>query len=129
GCGDTEYLAVFDQLLIPIARQFNPEFVLISSGFDCHRRDPLGGMSVTAAGFTAMTRRVKRLAAECCAGKLVAVLEGGYDLQALTEGGRAVIQELGREADEPITPAATNPRVGPVIERARHFLSPYWQLN
>jgi acetoin utilization deacetylase AcuC-like enzyme len=129
GFGDAEYLAVFDQLLMPIARCFNPEFVLISSGFDCHRRDPLGGMKVTADGFTAMTRRLKRLAAECCAGKLVAVLEGGYDLEALGEGGRAVIEELGREADEPIITATPNSRVAPIIERARHFLAPYWPLE
>ncbi|HLW70297.1 MAG TPA: histone deacetylase [Candidatus Binataceae bacterium] len=129
GFGDAEYLAVFDHLLLPIARRFNPEFVLISSGFDCHQRDPLGGMRVTANGFTAMTRRLKRLAAECCAGKLVAVLEGGYDLEALSAGGRAVIEELGREADEAIATAAPNPRVASILERARHFLAPYWQLD
>ena len=126
--GNSEYLSALDDLILPIARQFRPEFVLISAGFDCHHRDPLGGMRVTEEGFTAMTRRMKRLAAEYSEGKLVAVLEGGYDLSALAEGGRAVIEELGRDADEPIDSAVRSAHVGPIIDRAQHFLSPYWKL-
>lgn len=129
GCGDAEYLAIFDRLLLPIARAFQPEFVLISSGFDCHHRDPLGGMRVTEAGFTAMARRMKRLAAESCGGNLVAVLEGGYDLQALAQGGRAVIEELGREADEPFAIAPEAARAAHIIDRARYFLTPYWKFD
>jgi acetoin utilization deacetylase AcuC-like enzyme len=127
--GDAEYLRIFDELLLPIARQFNPEFVLISSGFDCHYRDPLGAMRVTGDGFVAMTRRLKRLAAECCGGRIVAALEGGYDLTALVEAGRAVIDELGRQADEPISAALAGERAQPIIERARYFLSPYWHFD
>jgi acetoin utilization deacetylase AcuC-like enzyme len=127
--GDSDYLAIFDELLMPIARQFRPEFVLISAGFDCHHRDPLGGMRVTEDGFTGMARRMKRVAAECCDGRLVAVLEGGYDLQALAESARAVIDEFGREADEPI--AAVNPgeRAAPLLDRATHFLGPHWRIR
>src|SRR5260370_20600257 len=125
--GDHEYLRAFDEVLLPIAREFNPEFVLISSGFDCHSRDPLGGMRVTEAGFIAMTRRMKRLAVECCDGKMVAVLEGGYDLKALADSGGAVIDEMGREAGEPIPPATDGGRIVPIIERARYFQRPYWQ--
>jgi len=126
--GDAEYLSVFDDLLLPIARQYRPEFVLVSAGFDCHHRDPLGGMRVTEAGFTAMTRRLKRLAAECCDGKVVAVLEGGYDLKALADGGRALIDELGRDVDEPIDDTSGNARITPLIDGARRVLSPYWRL-
>jgi acetoin utilization deacetylase AcuC-like enzyme len=126
--GDGEYLPVFDNLLIPIARQFKPEFVLISAGFDCHHRDPLGGMRVSEEGFTAMARRMTALAAEYCGGKIVAVLEGGYDLQALADGTRAVIEELGRDG-ETVAPTRQSQRVAPLIDRARHFLSPYWNLD
>jgi len=125
--GDDEYLRVFDDLLMPIARQFNPQFVLISSGFDCHFRDPLGGMRVTERGFLAMARRMKRLAAECCNGRMVAALEGGYDLKALADSGREVIDELGREADEPIAPAGACARILPIIQRSRYFHAPFWQ--
>jgi acetoin utilization deacetylase AcuC-like enzyme len=126
--GDNEYLSIFDDLLLPIARQFQPEFVLISAGFDCHHRDPLGGMRVTEAGFTAMARRMTRLAAESCGGKVVAVLEGGYDLQALAAGARAVIEEFGRDA-ESVVAGAGSQRAVPLLDRARHFLSPYWKLD
>ena len=126
--GDNEYLRIFDAVLAPVVRQFRPEFILVSSGFDAHFRDPLGGMRVTEAGFAALARRVKRMAAECCGGRMVAALEGGYDLQALADSGRSVIEELGREADEPITPAADGDRVIPIIERSHYFLSRYWKF-
>jgi acetoin utilization deacetylase AcuC-like enzyme len=127
--GDDEYLRAFDDLLMPIARQFKPEFILISSGFDCHFRDPLGGMRVTERGFLAMARRLKRLAAEFCAGRLVAALEGGYDLKALADSGREVIDELGRADDEPIAPAADGLRVIPIIERAQYFHDQFWKFS
>jgi acetoin utilization deacetylase AcuC-like enzyme len=126
--GDHEYLRGFDEVLAPILRQFRPEFILISSGFDAHFRDPLGGMRVTEAGFAAMARRVKRLAAECCEGRMVAALEGGYDLRALTDSGRMVIDEMGRNPDEPDFPPGDGGRVIPIIQRSHYFLSPYWKL-
>jgi len=128
-CGNDEYLSIFDELFLPIARLFNPEFILVSAGFDCHQRDPLAMMRVNEDGFTAMARRLKRLAAECCDGKLVAVLEGGYDLRALVDSGRALIDELGREADETIIPVAMAPRAVPIVERAKYFLGPHWKLD
>jgi acetoin utilization deacetylase AcuC-like enzyme len=124
--GDPEYLRAFDELLMPIGRIFKPEFILVSAGFDCHFRDPLGQMRVTEEGFAAMARRVKRLAAECCNGRMVAALEGGYDLNAIAASGQAVIEEFGREPDEHIVPAAGGDRVMPIVERARRNLAPYW---
>ena len=128
GLGDAEYLRIFDDLLTPVVEQFRPQFILVSAGFDSHNRDPLGGMRLTEAGFTAMTRRVKRMAAQFCGGRIVAALEGGYDLLALAESGRAVIDEFGREADEPLQPFRNGDRVIPTIERARYFLAPYWRF-
>jgi acetoin utilization deacetylase AcuC-like enzyme len=127
--GDAEYLRVFDRLIVPIGRHFKPEFILISAGFDCHFRDPFGAMRVTEAGFAAMARRVKRLAAECCEGKIVAALEGGYDLAALAESGRAVIEEFGREPDEPIHDSRDGDRIMPMIERASHNVGRFWNLG
>ena len=71
---------------------------------------------------------VVRMAAECCGGRMAVALEGGYDLQALVDSGRSVIDELGRGADEPIVPAADGARVVPIIERARYFLANYWKF-
>ena len=126
--GDNEYLRAFDELLLPIAYQFKPEFVLISAGFDAHFRDPLGGMRITDDGFLAMTRRLQRLADECCKGKMVAALEGGYDLRALAECGRVIINEFGRDGGEPLSAANDGQRAEPIIQRARYFLKDYWHI-
>jgi acetoin utilization deacetylase AcuC-like enzyme len=126
--GDAEYLRVFDELIIPIGRAFKPEFILISAGFDCHYRDPLGQMAVSETGFEQMARRVRRLAAECCEGRVVAALEGGYDLAALANSGKAVLEEFGREADEPLAHPPGGDRVIPVIDRARKGVGQYWNV-
>lgn len=127
--GDAEYLRVFDELILPIGRAYKPEFILISAGFDCHYRDPLGAMAVTEHGFQQMTRRVRRLAAECCGAKVVAVLEGGYDLEALANSGKEVLEEFGRDEDEPIEFPAGGERVIPIIERAQKGVGQFWSLG
>jgi acetoin utilization deacetylase AcuC-like enzyme len=129
GFGDNEYLRIFDQLLLPVAQQFKPEFVLISAGFDAHYRDPLGGMRITQAGFLAMARRLMHLADEFCEGKLVAALEGGYDLRALAECGRSVIDELGRDSNEQVPEMKEGQRAVPIIQRASYFLKDHWQIE
>ena len=126
--GDSEYLRIFDELIIPIGRAFKPEFILVSAGFDCHWRDPLGEMQVTEHGFAQMMRRIKRLAAETCDGKIVAALEGGYNLEAMANSGAAVIEEMGREADERLEAASGGERVMPIIERVRKGVGQYWNL-
>jgi len=78
GSGDSDYLRVFQEKLKPAAINFGPEFVLISAGFDAHEDDLLGGINVTAEGFAQLTQIVKQIAQECCEGRLVSVLEGGY---------------------------------------------------
>lgn len=85
GCGDAEYLEVFKKIFYPKAHKFKPDFVLISAGFDAHRNDPLGHMNVTAAGYEWMTEAVKAVAQESAQGRIVSLLEGGYDLDALAE--------------------------------------------
>jgi len=83
GAVDEDYQAAFASVVVPVVRQFAPDLVIVSAGFDAHERDPLGGMRVTTPAFGAMTRELKALADECCHGRIVAVVEGGYDLQAL----------------------------------------------
>ncbi len=94
GYGDPEFVALYRQLLQPLAIEFDPDLVLVSAGFDIHARDPLGRMQVTSAGFAALTRLLMDIAANCCEGKLVLVLEGGYSRNALQESIRAVLTEL-----------------------------------
>ena len=66
GCTDAEYLQVFQDIVVPAAEKFQPEWILVSAGFDPHRRDPLGGMNVTEAGFGAMARLLLALAEPVC---------------------------------------------------------------
>ena len=83
GCGDSEYREVFENILYPAARTFEPDLVLISAGFDAHRDDPLAGMNVTEDGYAQMTSIVRDIAERYCEGRLVSSLEGGYNLEAL----------------------------------------------
>ncbi|KAL8164265.1 UNVERIFIED_CONTAM: hypothetical protein K2H54_048358, partial [Gekko kuhli] len=79
--GDVEYLAAFHQIVMPISYEFNPELVLVSAGFDAARGDPLGGCLVTPECYAHMTHLLSGLAG----GKLALVLEGGYNLESISE--------------------------------------------
>ena len=94
GCGDNEYRKVFEEKLKPAAAAFRPDFVLISAGFDAAQHDLLGGMKITPEGYAALTRIVKSIAAEHCHGRLVSVLEGGYNLDALAKSVEAHVRVL-----------------------------------
>lgn len=94
GAGDTEIVDAFRQKLVPAARAFEPEFVFISAGFDAHRDDPLAGLDVTASGYRQLTQVVLDIAAKFAHGRVVSLLEGGYDLQALGRSVAAHVEEL-----------------------------------
>ncbi len=95
GVGDEGYLYVMKKLFLPIALEFGPQLILVSAGQDCHFADYLGGMEVTSLGFSAMTHLVLKVAACRCPGKVVAVLEGGYNPEALATSNLAVLSALG----------------------------------
>jgi acetoin utilization deacetylase AcuC-like enzyme len=94
GCGDPEYMRVFNDVVAPAAKKFKPEWILVSAGFDPHRRDPLGGMEVTEAGFTGMARLLLKQADQYAGGKIAFLLEGGYDLTALRKSVAAVLEAM-----------------------------------
>lgn len=94
GRGDGEYRRAFEDKLVPAAMAFDPEFVLISAGFDAHEDDLLGQMNVTTEGFAELTRVVKRIAGKCCDGRLASVLEGGYGLKGLAVSVEAHVRVL-----------------------------------
>ncbi|HET9215433.1 MAG TPA: histone deacetylase [Terriglobia bacterium] len=94
GAGDTQFLEAFKTRLVPEARRFKPDLILISAGFDGMRNDVLGRFDITPRGFTEMTRVVVDLANELCQGRLVSVLEGGYRLDGLSESVAAHVRVL-----------------------------------
>ncbi len=94
GCGDLEYLGVLQRLLLPAARSFRPELLLVSCGFDAHRDDPLGSMELSEQGFRGIAALLRAAADELCGGRLACVLEGGYAQTGLREGTRALLDAL-----------------------------------
>lgn len=97
GQGNEQYLEVFDQLFMPALNAFEPEMVLISAGYDAHVADPLGGMRLTEEGFAVLTARLADLADRTAEGRVVAVLEGGYDPPALARSIESTLLALDGE--------------------------------
>jgi acetoin utilization deacetylase AcuC-like enzyme len=128
GAVDEDYRLVFSEVILPAVRRFQPDLVLASAGFDAHERDPLAGMRLTTAAFSAMAMELRRIAEECCDGKLVAVTEGGYDLPALEDSLRALIGALATEdlesAPWPAPSAITPSRGRTAVAEVRAALGP-----
>jgi acetoin utilization deacetylase AcuC-like enzyme len=97
GTGDETYIAAFEQQLLPRALEYRPDCVLISAGFDAHYADPLGQMQVTEEGYRRLTQVVKEIAAMCCQHRLISVLEGGYNLEALGRSVHVHLDELRQQ--------------------------------
>jgi acetoin utilization deacetylase AcuC-like enzyme len=130
GAVSEDYRIVFAEVVLPVVRQFKPDLVLVSAGFDAHERDPLGNMRLTTEAFAAMTMELRAVAAECCDGRMALVTEGGYDLQALAASLDAVVLALAG----PIGPA-TWPKNDVASARGRaaagattRALQPFWKL-
>jgi acetoin utilization deacetylase AcuC-like enzyme len=119
GYGDATYATVYKDILLPIARRFQPELILVSAGFDAHHVDPLAMMRLTHHGYTHLARELVQMANELCGGKIVFVMEGGYDLKALSHGMRNVAHVLLGEdqISDPYGEApGTEPDNGKLIE-------------
>jgi len=94
GAGSEEFRAAMEETILPAIAAFRPELIMISAGFDAHRRDPLAALEFETEDYHWATERLCALAAECCAGRVVSTLEGGYDLQALAESAAAHLAAL-----------------------------------
>jgi len=99
GSGNTEYEAVFVKRIMPALDAFGPDFLLISAGFDAHASDPLGDMRLTSEFYARMTTWLMEIADRHAAGRIVSLLEGGYDLDALGESVTAHLGALAGHAD------------------------------
>ena len=118
GCGDNEYLLVFEQVITPAAKRFKPQLVLVSAGYDAHWADELALMQLSVSGFGEMARAIRGLANELCEGRLVFTLEGGYHLSALAASIKATFDVLlGKTSSD--DPLGQSPRsaAAPKIDR------------
>jgi acetoin utilization deacetylase AcuC-like enzyme len=131
GATDEDYQLVFAQVVLPVLRQFKPDILLVSAGFDAHERDPLGGMRLTTGAFAAMTAELRAVADECCGGRIVLLVEGGYDLEALRASLDAVVRVLagkGAPAAWPPAGADRSTRGHAGANAAKAALAPFWRL-
>ncbi|MDY0000452.1 MAG: histone deacetylase [Polyangia bacterium] len=130
GSGDAELMEVFDRVFVPVLMQYKPDVLLVSAGYDAHEADPLGGMEVSDEGFRMMARKLHLVAKATSKGRLVALLEGGYDTEALGRCAVGLLEELtAEEPEEPSKPGGgCNPRVAAVIDEVRRHQEAYWSL-
>jgi acetoin utilization deacetylase AcuC-like enzyme len=130
GCGDGEYLGVFEKILRPVALEFNPQMILVSAGFDIYEGDPLGGMQVTPKGFAGLTRSIMEMADACCAGKVVITLEGGYHVQGQRDSVKEVLKELSGISKTNLSNILEKggPRtLEPIIQQAAEVHGRHWK--
>ena len=112
---------------MPVAGEYSPDLIIASTGFDTYRKDPLGGMKMTAEGYGVLTHELMQMADLCCDGKLVLVLEGGYHLDGLSRGVAYCIEALlGKyQPDEYSNKAGL---AAPHIKATKQVLSQYWKF-
>jgi acetoin utilization deacetylase AcuC-like enzyme len=118
GCSDQEYMEVFQHIVVPAAENFQPEWILVSAGFDPHQRDPLGGMRVTEEGFAGMAGALSSVAKRFSEARIALTLEGGYDLAGLRNSAAAVLSALEHgKAQQNGVLRLSESRIEPLIRR------------
>ncbi|XP_050376901.1 histone deacetylase 5 [Argentina anserina] len=122
-CGDADYFAVWEHILIPVAKEFNPDLIIVSAGFDAAIGDPLGGCRITPYGYSVMLKKLMNFAN----GKIVLALEGGYNFESIAKSMLACVEVLLE--DKPIlgsSEAYPFESTWSVIQAVRQTLSDYW---
>lgn len=134
GTGDNAYLKAFDDIVVPIIRQYKPQFVLASIGYDGCRNDPVAKLNLSAIAFALIIEKTLHMAATICQGRFAGVLEGGYNLTRL---GRLVVSTISKMADFPYAieeeTIPANLRVEREAEKAikevKETQSAFWDLE
>lgn len=125
GKTDSDYLYIFEKLLSPVTQKFQPDFIIVSAGFDIYEGDPLGGMRITAEGFGALANALMRLADKHCKDRILFALEGGYNLRGLSFGSKEVLLQLSGQKKQPDIPAEasadTKRELQPIFEILKKF--------
>ncbi|KAG6153341.1 hypothetical protein E4U46_006745 [Claviceps purpurea] len=123
GMGDGEYLAAFQKIVMPIAKEFNPDLVVISAGFDAADGDELGGCFVTPPCYAHMTHMLMSLAD----GKVAVCLEGGYNLTAISNSAVAVARTLMGEPPPKMVIPKLNKEAARALAKVQAYQAPYWE--
>ncbi|SCZ95178.1 BZ3500_MvSof-1268-A1-R1_Chr11-2g03334 [Microbotryum saponariae] len=123
GMGDADYIYAFQQIIMPIAYEFAPDFVLVSAGYDAAEGDELGQMKVTPAGFAHMTHLLSVLAD----GKLVLALEGGYNVESVVKSAHACVEVLVGDEPRRLELGAASQSATNVCHEVMKVQSKYWK--
>lgn len=123
-CGDDDYLRVYEEILVPVARRFQPQLILVSAGYDPHWADQIAMMQLSVQGFMRIVEIIKGLAAELCNGRVLFTLEGGYNLEAISQGVKGTLELLLGNAwsGDPLGKAPTlrkPPSIEPVLDAVK----------
>jgi acetoin utilization deacetylase AcuC-like enzyme len=131
---DKEYLKAFDDVVVPITRQYAPQFVLMSIGYDGHYGDPVAKLNLSAFTYALIFEKILDLASTLCEDRFVAVLEGGYNLRqlgklaALTISKMAGFSYLVKDRERPAG-SRVKKRAEKVIEEVKKVHSAFWSLE
>jgi len=131
GTGESAYLESIDDVVAAVLEQFRPHWILVSAGYDAHRDDPLTDLGLSARSFGRLAARVKSLADSLCEGRLVCFLEGGYDLDALSDSFEATVSVLSgvpAEIEEAQGPEAPSDGARAVVAAAKEIAGIHWAL-
>jgi len=131
--GDEIYLEAFNQIAVPIVKQYKPQFILVSAGFDGHYTDPVAELALSTLSYTQVFSQILGLASRFCKGRLVAVLEGGYSLRLLGNMTVAVIAQMAAVPYQSRDKHATaDPRIqrqaSEIVKEVRHIQSSFWNM-
>ena len=127
GADDNFYNLLFENIIIPVAKQYKPELVLISCGFDTYIEDPLGGMKMTEKGYAGMTRQILEMAEKICDGKVIYVLEGGYSQEGIKKGTKAILEEMTFQNKEKYSWRETA-EFKEYYEEVKKYFREYWDF-
>jgi acetoin utilization deacetylase AcuC-like enzyme len=127
GAGNSFFVPAYQDVVAPVLCQYKPDLILVSAGYDAHRDDPLAGLEVDETGFRVLVELLNSVAEEVCSGKILYVLEGGYNLPALSSCVLATI-------DSTLSPTGMKHRPNPPTyylryrEQMRRYLKGFWEI-
>jgi acetoin utilization deacetylase AcuC-like enzyme len=134
GTGDQTYLRTMNEIITPIVRQYEPQFVLVSAGFDGHYRDPVGNLSLSASCIQRIYEVIMSLASEVCQGKLVSVLEGGYNPNIVGKLATGAIAKLSGTAytikdETPMIKKRAELQGAKIIKEVKEAQRAFWSID
>lgn len=126
GTSASSYLAAFHRLAMPVLAEFRPDWILVSNGYDAHVRDPLGGLNLESDHYGWMAKALVSLVPS---DRVIAFLEGGYDLDALGESSVATLDGLTGVIDDPDWPTEVEGSAGRVVDLAAEEIGRHWKIR